>query len=30
MVLDAYTLVPPNVEKELLSKYSGNTGEEDE
>jgi elongation factor G len=29
MNLDRYELVPPNVEKELLSKYKGNTGEED-
>merc|ERR1711966_649643 len=29
MNLDRYALVPPNVEKELLSKYKGNTGEED-
>jgi len=30
MVLDSYTMVPPNVEKELLSKYSAssNDGEE--
>merc|ERR1711871_110244 len=29
MNLDRYELVPPNVEKELLSKYKGNTGEDD-
>lgn len=30
MELDTYEVVPPNVEKELLSKYKGNTGEDDE
>merc|ERR1719460_1972843 len=30
MNLDRYELVPPNVEKELLSKYKGNTGEDDD
>lgn len=30
MNLDSYELVPPNVEKELLSKYKGNSGEDDE
>merc|ERR1719247_625822 len=30
MNLDSYELVPPNVEKELLSKYQGNSGEDDE
>merc|ERR1719326_780258 len=30
MELDEYAVVPPNVEKELLSKYKGNTGEDDE
>ena len=30
MNLESYELVPPNVEKELLSKYKGNTGEDDE
>jgi len=30
MNLDSYELVPPNVEKELLSKYKGNTGDDDE
>jgi len=30
MTLDSYELVPPNVEKELLSKYQGNSGEDDE
>jgi len=29
MNLDSYELVPPNVEKELLSKYKGNTGDEE-
>jgi len=30
MNLDSYELVPPNVEKELLTKYKGNTGDDDE
>merc|ERR1712187_805407 len=30
MELDSYDIVPPNVEKELLQKYKGNTGDEDE
>lgn len=30
MELDSYEIVPPNVEKELLAKYTGNTGEEDD
>jgi len=30
MELESYEIVPPNVEKELLSKYKGNTGEEDD
>jgi len=30
MNLESYELVPPNVEKELLSKYKGNTGEDEE
>merc|ERR1712127_1141220 len=30
MELDSYEVVPPNVEKELLAKYKGNTGEEDD
>merc|ERR1712220_38688 len=30
MELDSYDIVPPNVEKELLTKYKGNTGDEDE
>jgi len=30
MNLESYELVPPNVAKELLSKYKGNTGEEEE
>lgn len=30
MSLDSYEIVPPNVEKEIISKYKGNTGDEDE
>merc|ERR1719223_2237850 len=30
MNLDRYDIVPPNVEKEIMSKYKGNTGEDDE
>merc|ERR1712113_755207 len=30
MELENYDVVPPNVEKELLSKYKGNTGDDDE
>uniref|UniRef100_A0A7S0IQN7 Elongation factor G, mitochondrial n=1 Tax=Calcidiscus leptoporus TaxID=127549 RepID=A0A7S0IQN7_9EUKA len=30
MELDTYEVVPPNVEKELLAKYKGNTGDDDE
>jgi len=30
MNLDSYEMVPPNVEKELLTKYKGNTGEDEE
>ena len=30
MNLDSYEMVPKAVEKELLSKYQGNTGEDDE
>jgi len=30
MELDTYEVVPPNVEKELLSKYKGNTGDDDD
>merc|ERR1719183_578281 len=30
MELDSYEVVPPNVEKELLAKYKGNTGDDDE
>eukprot|EP00316_Scyphosphaera_apsteinii_P011590 CAMPEP_0119298964 /NCGR_PEP_ID=MMETSP1333-20130426/1088_1 /TAXON_ID=418940 /ORGANISM="Scyphosphaera apsteinii, Strain RCC1455" /LENGTH=742 /DNA_ID=CAMNT_0007300221 /DNA_START=98 /DNA_END=2326 /DNA_ORIENTATION=+ len=30
MELDTYEVVPPNVEKDLLSKYKGNTGDDDE
>eukprot|EP00965_Chrysotila_dentata_P198334 6178722-Pleurochrysis_carterae.AAC.1 len=29
MELDNYEVVPPNVEKELLTKYKGNTEEDD-
>mmetsp|Transcript_7686 Transcript_7686/g.9234 ORF Transcript_7686/g.9234 Transcript_7686/m.9234 type:complete len:350 (+) Transcript_7686:33-1082(+) len=30
MELDSYEIVPPNVEKELLAKYKGNTGDDDD
>merc|ERR1712070_944101 len=30
MNLGSYELVPPNVEKEIMAKYKGNTGEDDE
>ena len=30
MELDTYEVVPPNVEKEIMSKYKGNSGEDDE
>ena len=30
MNLDRYDLVPPNVEKEIMAKYKGNSGEDDE
>lgn len=30
MNLEAYEVVPPNVEKELLTKFKGNTGEDDD
>merc|ERR1719478_1044193 len=30
MELDTYEVVPPNVEKELLAKYKGNTGEDED
>jgi len=30
MNLDSYELVPPNVEKEIMAKYKGNTGDEDD
>ena len=30
MELDTYEVVPPNVEKEIMSKYKGNTGDDDE
>jgi len=30
MNLDSYELVPPNVEKEIMAKYKGNTAEDDE
>ena len=28
MELDSYELVPPNVEKEIMAKYKGNTGDD--
>ena len=30
MELEDYEQVPPNVEKEIMSKYKGNSGEDDE
>merc|ERR1712085_232983 len=30
MELESYEPVPPNVEKEIMSKYKGNTGEDEE
>ena len=30
MNLDRYDLVPPNVEKEIMAKYKGNTGDDEE
>ena len=30
MELDTYEVVPPNVEKEIMSKYKGNTGDDEE
>jgi len=30
MKLDRYDLVPPNVEKEIMAKYKGNTGEDED
>merc|ERR1719486_397347 len=30
MELESYEIVPPNVEKEIMSKYKGNTGDDDE
>jgi elongation factor G len=30
MNLDCYELVPPNVEKEIMAKYKGNTGDDEE
>jgi len=30
MNLESYELVPPNVEKEIMAKYKGNTGDDDE
>jgi len=30
MELDSYEVVPPNVEKEIMSKYKGNTGEDED
>jgi len=29
MNLDSYELVPPNVEKEIMAKYKGNTGDDE-
>ena len=30
MELQSYEVVPPNVEKEIMAKYKGNTGDDDE
>jgi len=30
MELESYEIVPPNVEKEIMSKYKGNTGDDEE
>jgi len=30
MELESYEIVPPNVEKEIMSKYKGNTGEDED
>jgi elongation factor G len=30
MNLDSYELVPPNVEKEIMAKYKGNTGDDED
>ena len=30
MELENYEVVPPNVEKEIMSKYKGNTGDDEE
>jgi len=30
MNLESYEIVPPNVEKEIMAKYKGNTGDDDE
>ena len=30
MELDTYEVVPPNVEKEIMSKYKGNTGDDED
>ena len=30
MELEDYEQVPPNVEKEIMSKYKGNTGDDDD
>merc|ERR1711871_1373740 len=30
MNLDSYELVPPNIEKEIMAKYKGNSGDDDE
>ena len=30
MELENYEVVPPNVEKEIMSKYKGNTGDDED
>ena len=30
MELESYEVVPPNVEKEIMSKYKGNTGDDED
>jgi hypothetical protein len=30
MELDSYEIVPPNVEKEIMAKYKGNTGDDED
>ena len=30
MELESYEIVPPNVEKEIMSKYKGNTGDDED